>query len=427
MNGEKRGKEVAGLEGRVLIDGFKYAHKQIEAFFLSHFHGDHYDGLSESFEGPGKIHCTRITGELVVQELKVRRELVMCYEYGESAQVCGAKVTFLDANHCPGAALLLFELEDGTTHLHTGDMRYDKKMKEYPELVRRQGTIDRVYLDTTYCHPKHVFLGQDKSIDIIASDVVNFLQGGIARDREETQSKEAGEEETSKAEDPSRRFVLLSAYKIGKERVICEVARRANKKVYVDEAKMRVMKCLRMSEEELSGWADSSNYNKKNCLQARRTMISRFSRYVDSNAVKKAFVTSMFAAGVGKVKEEREEKGWVKEEKVKEKGGKEKGRKRNREEATISEQQSAGRILGVKEEATSCSSNACDVIDLCADDSSDGGEGAKVQQAKVKEEGAAWQNNHASGLKQSRRTTGANEKKKKQQQTLSSFFSPAGG
>ena len=37
--------------------------------------------------------------------------------------------------------------------LHTGDMRYHPCMKEYGAL--RDIKVDRVYLDTTYAHPKH--------------------------------------------------------------------------------------------------------------------------------------------------------------------------------------------------------------------------------------------------------------------------------
>ena len=39
------------------------------------------------------------------------------YEIGETAKVPGANVTFVDANHCPGAAMLLFEVRfRGQTH-----------------------------------------------------------------------------------------------------------------------------------------------------------------------------------------------------------------------------------------------------------------------------------------------------------------------
>ncbi|KAJ1472847.1 beta-lactamase-like protein [Baffinella frigidus] len=192
MNKARDCHEVAGLEGRVLVDGFRLKSEEIEAYFLSHFHGDyytgisasfrgpglilrplhgalrllprpasygdHYTGLSATFRGPGLIHCTLPTARLIVQELGVDPALVRGFAYGESVEVCGASVTFLDANHCPGAALLLFRLK----HLHTGDMRYHPRMQDYPALIQARGQLENVYLDSTYCHPKHAFCAQEE-------------------------------------------------------------------------------------------------------------------------------------------------------------------------------------------------------------------------------------------------------------------------
>ena len=42
---------------------------------------------------------------------------------GATALVGRVRVTFLDANHCPGAAMLLFEPPGRPPILHTGDCR----------------------------------------------------------------------------------------------------------------------------------------------------------------------------------------------------------------------------------------------------------------------------------------------------------------
>lgn len=78
----------------------------------------------------------------------------------------GTEVTLITANHCPGAVQLLFKNTAGERYVHCGDMRYHSFMKDSALLAPYVGA-DAMYLDTTYCHPKHCFPLQEVSVSAV--------------------------------------------------------------------------------------------------------------------------------------------------------------------------------------------------------------------------------------------------------------------
>ncbi len=50
-------------------------------------------------------------------------------ELGRAVLVERMRVTFLDANHCPGAAMLLLEPPGRLPILHTGDCRHEAGLR----------------------------------------------------------------------------------------------------------------------------------------------------------------------------------------------------------------------------------------------------------------------------------------------------------
>ncbi|XP_075766408.1 5' exonuclease Apollo isoform X2 [Pelodiscus sinensis] len=125
-------------------------------FFLSHMHSDHTVGLSSTWNRP--IYCSPVTGRILHHRLKVAECWIRPMEVGQSHMVAldevGKKtmtVTLIDANHCPGSVMFLFEGPFGVI-LHTGDFRYTPTMRQEPAL-RNQKQIDVLYLDNTNCDP----------------------------------------------------------------------------------------------------------------------------------------------------------------------------------------------------------------------------------------------------------------------------------
>ncbi|XP_049915941.1 DNA cross-link repair 1A protein [Epinephelus moara] len=208
-------KKIPGT--KFAIDAFRYGEVQgITAYFLTHFHSDHYGGLTKNSTFP--IYCNKITGNLVKSKLRVAEQYVHILPMNTQVTVEGVKVILLDANHCPGAAMLLFFLPDGQTVLHTGDFRADPSMETYPELLSCR--VQTLYLDTTYCSPEYTFPRQQEVINFAASTAFELVTLN------------------------PRTLVVCGSYSVGKEKVFMALAEVLGSKVCLSRDKYNTMCCL---------------------------------------------------------------------------------------------------------------------------------------------------------------------------------------
>ena len=95
-----------------MVDGFTCGASAGDVHFLTHFHADHYIGITKRW--PATIYASAITASLVTRRLGVPSTQLHVLPMDTPTPVeGGARVTLIDANHCPGAVLLLFQLADG--------------------------------------------------------------------------------------------------------------------------------------------------------------------------------------------------------------------------------------------------------------------------------------------------------------------------
>ncbi|XP_037610892.1 DNA cross-link repair 1A protein isoform X2 [Sebastes umbrosus] len=208
-------KKIPGT--KFTVDAFSYGEiPGITAYFLTHFHSDHYGGLTKKSTLP--IYCNKITGNLVKSKLKVAEQYVHILPMNTQVTVEGVKVILLDANHCPGSAMLLFFLPDGQTVLHTGDFRADPSMETYPELLSCR--VQTLYLDTTYCSPEYTFPRQQEVINFAANTAFELVTLN------------------------PRTLVVCGSYSVGKEKVFLALAEVLGTKVCLSRDKYNTMCCL---------------------------------------------------------------------------------------------------------------------------------------------------------------------------------------
>ncbi|PFH32097.1 DNA repair metallo-beta-lactamase [Besnoitia besnoiti] len=215
---------VPETEPLILVDTFKRVPAGSFVFFLSHFHADHYSGLSKSWSR-GTVYCSVVTARLLIAILRVNSALVRGLDFDTEYEIASARVTLLDANHCPGAAMFLVKTKGGKTYLHTGDFRYDRSMSDHP--VLRNGLIDVLFLDTTYYKPECVFRPQAEAIQ----NAVVIAQEAC---------KESGEH--------GRVLFLVGSYTIGKEKVVAALSKAFGWRVYASGRRRCILDCLQLEQ-----------------------------------------------------------------------------------------------------------------------------------------------------------------------------------
>ncbi|KAL8736535.1 MAG: hypothetical protein Q9181_002406 [Wetmoreana brouardii] len=284
----------------ICVDAFRYgAVEGCQAYFLSHFHSDHYIGLTSSWcHGP--IYCSRVTANLVRRQLRVDPKWVVDLEFEKKIEVPGTggvNVTMIPANHCPGSSLYLYEKAIGKGKspkvqrvLHCGDFRACPAHVQHPLLrpdvidtvtgkTTAQQKLDVCYLDTTYLTPKYAFPSQEEVIKACADMCVSLSKDRLEENDDWEQMKkeragsgmvkfirkdsdsikeepdENGGTKLSASKDEGKRrgrlLVIVGTYSIGKERICLGVAKALNSKIYATPNKQKI--CAALEDPELMG------------------------------------------------------------------------------------------------------------------------------------------------------------------------------
>lgn len=186
-----------------IVDGFRMTDVPSHyIFFLSHFHSDHYGGITRDWCSH-PIYCSEITGRLLIHVIGVDPKHVRTLALEKPYIIGDFSVTCFDANHCPGAVMFLFEPVSSSNNnnnkcgvsLHVGDFRYDTSMQRGRLGQLQPREVTHLFLDTTFNNPRYDFPSQERSIEAIVSVCQHHLKV---------------------QKNP---LILIGSYDIGKERI----------------------------------------------------------------------------------------------------------------------------------------------------------------------------------------------------------------
>ncbi|KAH9951149.1 DNA repair metallo-beta-lactamase-domain-containing protein [Amylocystis lapponica] len=254
----------------IAVDAFRYGTiPGVTAYFLTHAHSDHYTNLSSNWKN-GPIYCSEGTANLIVHMLAVDRKWVHPLPVDLPTLIPdtgGVRVTLIEANHCPGSCLFLFEgpqtVDAGDSafkspfvgsskifrYLHCGDFRASPQHVLHPAVKGK--LLDHVYLDTTYLDPKYCFPPQPQVITACAELARRIVTGQPLQDAGRPKTKQTmdayitvqDKPNVKQHREPGKVLVVVGTYSIGKERIVKAIAKALQTKVYCDSRKTAILRC----------------------------------------------------------------------------------------------------------------------------------------------------------------------------------------
>lgn len=242
---------IPGLS--ILVDGFKFAGPHVSAYFLTHAHADHWAGLDKAAV-TCPVYMTNTTHALVAQRMQhVDKSLVNHLQLEEEVLVdvpeARLRVTPVNANHCLGAVILVFEvwhvaegscrdsaMTAGKPHIfiHTGDMRFSESVHCTSRTLQRirAAGVDTVWLDTTYANVPRFPTRPDA-----IQEVIQLCK----------------QHETNLG---ARVLYVVCTYLIGKEQVLLALARAMGMKIFLDPRKNALLSAMGLSSEQQALFTD---------------------------------------------------------------------------------------------------------------------------------------------------------------------------
>lgn len=224
----------------IMIDDFDYC-KNFPKFtfihFLTHFHADHWYGMTPNWDY-GLIYCSEATKILILnkfpklESLINTNEILIPFEIKlNNNEELKIKVTFFDAHHIPGSIMILFDGFMGTI-LHTGDFRFcDEMIMEnkilYPEYLLNSELskcsihIDELIIDNTYCDPMFDFPRADSAFEIM-SEIID--------------------------KNPNKRILIVMGA-LGKEEICEKLAKKYQTLIVISEQKFQNITALKLRTE----------------------------------------------------------------------------------------------------------------------------------------------------------------------------------